>query len=139
MKSEQCSIEVYHGPRTSRNAVGIHTSYGLGSSLNLFTYRIHDRIRNELRRESHGGRRGRPQARQASGGRALELTGMVRAAGITGSALCAAQLLLRSTDRDSQVVCCRCLDVLIGSSAVQVSAVVRSAYHLFATRRRLPI
>lgn len=41
----------------------------------------------------------------------------------------------RPTDQDLQAVCCRCLDILIGSSAVQVCVVVRSAYHPFATGR----
>ena len=44
-----------------------------------------------------------------------------------------AQLPDRPTDEGLQAVCCRCIAFLIGSSAVQVSGVVRSADHYFAT------
>ena len=42
----------------------------------------------------------------------------------------------RPASEDQQPVCCRCLVFRIGSSAVQVSEVVRSASHRIRTRRR---
>ena len=47
----------------------------------------------------------------------------------------AAERQARPADQGLQAVCCRCLDVLIGSLAVQVGAVVRSADRPFATVR----
>ena len=64
----------------------------------------------------------------------LVLSGSGRAAGILSDASLAVRQLGRRAYEALQAVCCGCLDSLIGSSAVQVSAVVRSAYHLFATR-----
>ena len=45
------------------------------------------------------------------------------------------QLSYRPTDQGLRAVCCRCLNILIGSSAVLEGEVVRSADHLFATAR----
>ena len=83
----------------------------------------------------HGAGRDRPRARQTSGGHALEPSGSGAVARTERDLPRAARHSARPAGEDRQPVCCRCLAFRIGSSAVQVGAVVRSADHPFATLR----
>ena len=91
------------------------------------------RIETNSAPSEDGAERARPRAPQTSGGLAHELSGLEAAAHIKCDVPWAAQRPCRPTDQYLQAVCCRCLDGLTSSSAVQEDRVERSADHPFAT------
>ena len=98
-------------------------------NINPFTHRIE----TNSGPSEDGAERARPRAPQTSGGLAHELSGFEAAAHIKCDVPWAAQRPCRPTDQYLQAVCCRCLDGLTSSSAVQEDRVERSADHPFAT------
>ena len=112
-------------PRSSRNCGRRH--YALTFS------RTSRNVAHAKRR--HVVRRVRPRARQASRGRARELSGSEAAGHISCNVPGGVQLSHRQAGEDRQPVCRRCCDVRIGSSTVQVGALARSVDHPIATGR----